>query len=236
MKNQFQSKISRIALGLVSGCTLLSAGAAWAETKASLDDQLKSLNFPSNQAPAGISEEKLYAVQSRYSPLKGRHEFTFAGAKNFTPDGFLNSNELQLGYRFHLSDKVAVGLGYSYVFNSLNSAGQRLVDEDRVLPYTPFVKTRIEMLFEYNTMYGKIRLGLNDVVYFDQFVSIGPGWIQENSGNSAAAVADVGLAFWLGKTGSIRVGLKDYLFDEQRTKSTEMANHIVGHLDIGILL
>src|SRR4051812_1626338 len=78
--------------------------------QASLEDELKSLTLPDNIAPSSVAREKLYAVQNRHLSLSGVSELSLGVAKNFTVDSFLVSNQVNLGYRFHLSDRWSVGL------------------------------------------------------------------------------------------------------------------------------
>src|SRR4051812_48724626 len=56
----------------------------------SLESQLSELQGPANQAPAGVTKEKLYVVQSRYNPLKGRFGMSLGFARNFTGSSYLN--------------------------------------------------------------------------------------------------------------------------------------------------
>ena len=46
----------------------------------------------------------------------------------------------------------------------------------------------------------------------------------------------LGLALWLGKTGSFRVGLKDYYFHETRRLTASNVHDLIFHVDLGILL
>src|ERR1700722_8808767 len=112
---------------LVAGATGLAALISIAHADDTLDQQLQSLNLPSNEAPAHVSTEKMYSVQSRYIPIDGRSEVQLGGGKNFTAYSFINSGQLSLACRFHLNDKWNFTLGGSYVFNSLSDAGQRLL-------------------------------------------------------------------------------------------------------------
>lgn len=210
--------------------------AAPAKEPESLDSELQKLSTGANQAPAAVSPEKLYAVQYRYAPLKHRHEFSIGGAKNFTPDSYTVSNQIDLGYRFYLSDKWFVGLAGSYVFNDLNSSGERLLRETGLLPDATFTKYRGDLQLGYNLFYGKFRLSMDEVFYFDNYVTLGPGLVRFENTTQWAAVADIGLVGWIGKNFSIRLGLKDYFVKEIRRKSSGMTHNLIGHLELGYLL
>lgn len=202
------------------------------ETK-SLEDELQSLSVPSNQAPSGVSSESLYSVQSRLAPLDGRSEVTLTGAKNFTVDSFLVSQQVDLGYRYYLTERWFIGASGSYVFNSLSDSGNRLMTQNTRLPDVAYSKYRADLMAGYNLFYGKFRLTMDQVFYFDQYVALGPGVVVQDLGTHPAAVADVGFVFWFGRNYSFRLGVKDYFFHEDRRLSSGMANNLLGHVDIG---
>lgn len=200
-----------------------------------LDNELQSLSMPANQLPSGASEEKLYSVQSRYSPLSSRHEVSVGGAMNFTPGNLLTSQQLDLTYRFHISDRWNVGLSGSMVFNSFSATGDRLLSQEAILPDVAYAKYKADLLIGYNIFYGKFRLSMEEVLYFDLYAAIGPGFVFLDSGRQTAAVGDLGFVFWMGKKLSARIGLKDDFYNEVRRQSSGMSHNLLGHLDIGIL-
>jgi len=201
-----------------------------------LDQELQQLSVPDNQLVPSADTEKLYAIQTRYAPLANRHEITLGGAKNFTADSHLTSQQLDLTYRFHINDKWYVGLAGSYVFNSFTDAANRLISQQKLVPDIAYPKFRGDLLVGYNLFYGKFRLSMDTVFYFDQYIALGPGLVNLNTGTTPAAVADIGFVFWLGKGGSMRLGLKDYFFKETRVRSSGMVHNLLAHLDVGIVL
>ena len=98
-----------------------------------------------------------------------------------------------------------------------------------------FTRARGNLLVTYQPFYGKIRFGMDSVVYFDQYLSLGGGVVDFSLGTRPAAVADVGFVFWLSKWGSVRVGLKDYFCNEPRRNDSHYVNSVLGHLDFGLL-
>jgi outer membrane beta-barrel protein len=207
-----------------------------AEAPQSLDAELQKLSTEANTAPAAVTPEKLYAVQYRYAPLKYRHEISVGGAMNFTPESYLSSQQLDLAYRFYLSDRWFLGLAGSYVFNSLTKSGERLLKEVGRIPDATYTKYRADLAVGYNLFYGKFRLSMDTVFYFDNYLSIGPGLVRYGNGTQYGVVGDVGLVGWIGKNFSIRIGLKDYFVKEVRQKSSGMAHNLLGHVELGYLL
>jgi outer membrane beta-barrel protein len=236
-----------LSLALVTGLaafgadTPVAAEAPSVDTSAakepvSLDSELQKLATESNQAPAGVSSEKLYAVQYRYAPLKYRHEVSLGGARNFNSDSFTTSHNLDLAYRFYLSDRWFVGLSGSYVFNDFNSSGERQLAETGLLPDALFTKHRADLAVGYNLFYGKFRVSMDQVFYFDQYLSIGPGHVwYTNGANQWGVVGDIGFAALFGRHFSLRVGLKDFFVKEVRKKSNGMVHNLLGHLEFGYL-
>jgi len=236
--------MKRVHLLLGIGLMALSLGANAATTKtadtkaeatpASLEDQLKALDL-ANQPAAGVNKEKLYAVQTRNLPLKFKSEFNLGFGDNLTGDSFLSTQQLEVGYRFHFNDRWAVGLGYAWVNNTFKSDATTLRDAQGAIPDVPFATSRADLTVEFNTFYGKFRWSADSVSYFDQYVALGAGRIAQNTGSDTGAVADIGLAAWLGKWGSMRLGLKDYYYAEHYRTATQNTNNLHAHLDMGYL-
>lgn len=239
-------KVVKLVLStlLFIGLTAMGADAPVATTETpavaaepeSLDMELQKLATDTYQAPAGLSPENLYAVQYRHNPLRHRHEFFLGGAKNFTPDGYTVSNQFDAAYRFYLNDKWFLGLSGSYVVNELSSSGERLLTQEGILPDATFTKFRGDLALGYNLFYGKFRISTDQVFYFDNYVSIGPGLVRYELNSQPAIVGDIGIVGWFGKHFSVRVGLKDYFVKEVRRKTQGMTHNLIGHLDLGYLL
>jgi outer membrane beta-barrel protein len=201
-----------------------------------LTDQLDSLALPANQAPAGVSAESLYSVQSRYVPLARRFEIALGGANDFTPDSFMVSREVGGQLRYHLTDRFSLAASGSAVFNSLSQSGNDLLEQHGLVPDAAWAKWRADASVAFHLFYGKFRVTMDRVFYFDQYIALGGGAVGLPYGNSGAMTADVGFVFWMGRRANLRVGLKDWAYPEQRLLSRVWANHLLGHLEIGFLL
>lgn len=242
IKNQRSSEV-RIGILILSTLFFSVAGSGLvhaSEVSLSLEDQLKGLSGAENQAPAGLpygtANEKLYSVQTRYSPLRFTSEINVGGGRNMSGDSFLVTQELTAAYRFHFTDRWSLALGGSYVFNELNGTGQRLFTEERRLPDLTYAKSRADLAVGFNTFYGKFRLSMDNVFYFDQYIQLGGGIVNMPNAAVKALTADAGFAFWIGKRGTFRVGLKDWYYQEKRMMSQGSNHNLIAHLDLGILL
>ncbi len=224
-------------------CTLLitstfantSGDSASAPGDRPLDKKLDDLLIPDDKVTPVLSEDKFYVVNTRYSSLINRHEFTLQGAHNFTADSHLDVKQAALSYRYHLNSKWSFGLRYSRYTNELTSAGQRLFDDKQIVPDQDFAYNSQEIFATYNTIYGKLRWSADTVVYFDQYISLGVGQIELASGKTNNGLLDLGLAFWLGKNASMRVGLKNEFYNQQQLSGERLMHNAMGYLEIGYL-
>jgi outer membrane beta-barrel protein len=205
------------------------------EAPVSLEDQLKALDA-ANQAPAAANREKLYAVQQRYLPLKWKSEFSAGYGYNMTGDSFLRTQQAELAYHLHFNDRFSIALAHAFVNNAFKSETDNIRTTDgAVIPDVPYAYTRSDLLAEVNMFYGKFRWGPDTVSYFDAYLALGPGLIRQNNGKVGAGVGDVGFAFWLGKWGSARLGLKDYVYNETYRSEKKLQQNIHAHFDVGYL-
>jgi outer membrane beta-barrel protein len=203
------------------------------QSAASLEDQLKELDA-GNQVPM-VNSEKLYSVQQRYLPLRHKSEMTFGGGINLTGDGFLRTQQAELGYLFHFNDRWSLGVHRAFVINEMSNAADHLKTSSGAIPQVPYAISRTDLLVEYHVFYGKFRWSVDTVSYFDQYVALGPGMMEMNTGTVGAAVADVGFAFWLDRWGSARAGLKDYYYNEAYRSGATASQNLHAHLELGYL-
>lgn len=217
-------------------CSLLLSSAAIAEEVPKLSDELQKMSVPDNMAPAGVEREKVYAVQNRYSPLNWRPEFTLGSSYNFTGNPMLDTLNLEAGLGLHINGRFSVNAFYNYVGNQFTEDANRLAREQGRFPNTPFAKSMMFGTVAYNSMYGKFRITMDQVFYFDQYIALGGGVVDLNTGQQTLFVGDIGFAFWLGKWGSIRLGVRDFLYNEvKNTGESEMVHNIHGHMSVGYL-
>lgn len=205
------------------------------EKDVNLEKELESLNMPINEGPANASIDNLYSVQTRFLPLTKKHELTLNVGKNLNAGGLLNSEQVGGTYRYHINDKFSFGVGGYKVFNEISTDGKDVLRAGRLVNPKDYVIQQYEASVSYNVFYGKFRLGLNRVFYFDQYISLGAGVAELASGNTQMISPEIGLAFWLGKMGSIRLGLRNELYNEQTLDGESLNHNMVSYLGIGIL-
>jgi outer membrane beta-barrel protein len=117
--------------------------------------------------------------------------------------------------------------------NELTTGANVLLSQFGYLPDVAITRYRADLIVGYHLFYGKFRLSMNNVLYFDHYIGVGPGYVSLALGDRYAIVGETGFAFWLGKNFSIRLGMKDYFFSEPRQKKEGFEHNILGSLDFG---
>lgn len=219
-------------LSLISGLILFST-LSLAEDD--LINKLDALNIPSDKVTPLLSEDQLESVNERYSHLNRRHELTLSGANNFTADSHLETRQIGASYRFHINSRWSVGYRYQEYENKLSSAGEKLFDEEKLLPDTDFAIKSNDAFVNFNTIYGKLRLTEKQIVYFDQYIALGYGNIDLASGETNFYHLDLGFSFWIGENFSSRIGLKNEFYRQSRLIESENVHNGMGYLEIGYL-
>ena len=201
-----------------------------------LSKKLDSLRIPDDKVIPFIGKEQLYVVNTRYSSLLRRHEITLKGGNNFTSKNHLQNRDVALTYRFHISDRWSLGLRTTTYFNKLNSSGEALLRDKKILPDTDFAKNAQEIFVNYNTIYGKLRWSTDSVVYFDQYVALGGGQINLASGKEIIGSIDLGFAAWIGNNTSFRIGIKNEGHYQNLIREGRSFQYkSIGYLEIGYL-
>ena len=220
---------------VLAGLALVSSFSLYAEEATDLSKKLDELHIPSDKVTPVLSKDQLFIVNTRYSSLINRHELTLQGAHNFTADSHLDVKQAAVTYRYHLNSKWSFGLRYNRYTNKLTSAGQKLLEDKQIVPDQDFAYNSQELLVNYNTIYGKLRWSSDTIVYFDQYISLGGGQIELASGKTNHGLVDLGFAFWLGKHGSMRVGIKNEFYNQAQLSGERLMHNTMGYFEIGYL-
>ena len=128
-------------------------------------------------------------------------------------------------------------LNVNKVFNEFSSSGDTLLKRDDILPDKDFLKFQADAAMEFNLFYGKFRFSMDQVFYFDQYVAFGLGMAELRRGSTPLITTDIGFVFWMGSNGSLRLGLKNDVYEEQHLDGSSSLNHnMITHLSVGYLL
>lgn len=216
-------------------CLTLALSSLSAFAKTDLEKKLDALSIPDDKVTPALSRDKLHIVNTRYSSLTNRHEFTLAGSNNFNSESHLETKQGFATYRYHINSKWSVGLKHSIYNNVLSSSGKRLFKDKSLLPDSDFAYKSTELLGTYNGLYGKLRWSTDTVVYFDQYFTLGYGDIELESGPTKTYSLDLGMAFWIGKHMSTRFGVKNEFYKQTKLTGNETAYNTMGYIEFGYL-
>lgn len=216
-------------------CSLLVLSSVSSFAKTDLEKKLDALSIPDDKVTPVLSKDKLHIVNTRYSSLTNRHELTMAGANNFTSESHLETKQVFASYRYHINSKWSLGLRHSIYGNELSSSGKRLFKDKSLLPDSDFAYKSTEFLGTYNGLYGKLRWNADTVVYFDQYFTLGYGDIDLESGPTKTYSLDLGMAFWIGKHMSSRIGLKNEFYKQTKLTGDENTHNAMGYIEFGYL-
>ena len=223
---------------LVMMVSLVAAlGNVNANTNEGVERELESLQLPESTAGSFVAEEKLYSVQSRHASLNKRFELSLAGLEQFTDTGFIASREVALGVRYYFNSRWSLGGSYSYAFNELTEATDNFFALEGVLPKVAYTKSRVDATARYLLFYGKFRLSMDRVLYFDHYISLGPSLNVLDTGSYAGVAAETGIMFWLGQNWNVLFGVKNYSFFKDRLggDDQEFVNQAKIYLSAGFL-
>lgn len=208
-----------------------------AATKSSLSQEMEDLGGGDKLAGA---RERMYIVQDRSVGLGGRFEVSAGVAKNFNSNIYIDSTENSLLLTYHFSDRWYSSVYGAQVYNELTKSGEDAWEDDGLYPNTAFVKRRYDATVGFNLIYGKARVTQDAMFYFDQYVALGGGMVEQSDGLETlrvpSTVADVGFALWFGRRLSLRLGVKDHYFEEHRPVDTSRVHHVLGYSSIGFML
>ena len=200
-----------------------------------LDSQLESLHMSWDRLPNIISREKIYAIQNRHNNLEKKHEIVIGAGNQLLGNGLLSQRKLGINYSYYLNMNWAVKVGGTRSFNQLNDNGEILFHRQEILPDKDFSRHSFDVQAVYNAFYGKFRLSMERVFYFDQYFSLGLGSVNLYSGTTPMMMGDVGLSVWVSKNILIRMGLRNEWYREKRVTRTATNYNFIAHTGLGYL-
>ncbi len=230
------SQVTMLSLVILKPAFLIGA------EKASKDDasSSKSLSEEMDKLTGGSTSEKFYVVQDRQSGSSGVFDISVGGGINTNSDVNLKSTETIGKLKYHAGDRFFISAAHSQVKNQFNVSATRRIDEDGIYPNVGFVKSRSDLAVGFNLIYGKARLTKDSVFYFDQYIALGGGVVEQSNTRETVKTpvmtGDLGVSFWFGRRVSLGLGAKNYRFKETRIASEGIANHVVGYATVGALL
>jgi outer membrane beta-barrel protein len=130
-----------------------------------------------------------------------------------------------------------LGAGANWYFNQLSDSARELIQTRNLYPVMSYIRRTVEGNASFRTFYGKIRFTLANVIHFDQYLSLGGAKLALNDNVSRDALTwDAGFNFWLGRSMSAKLGLKDYVYKDSPAFKSAWTQDLQAHLDLGYVL
>ncbi len=203
--------------------------------QSNLEEQLEALKMPSNRLPDVVSREKIYAIQVRHNDLNKKHELVVGGGNQILGGGHLSQRRFGMGYFYHVNPRWALSVNATKAFNELNDEGELLLEKQELVPDKDFSKQAFDVQASYNAFYGKFRFSMDRTFYFDQYISLGIGIVDLYSRTAPMLTGDIGLNLWVHKSMSMRFGLRNELYREQRVTGETSNHNLIAHISMGYL-
>ena len=182
-----------------------------------------------------VSQESYYFVQPRNLPLVKKKELGVVLGRDLAGNSFLVTQQLGLQFHYHFDDRWSLVADHHLVNNRFSAAADRLQQDSGLVPKVSYATARTHLGVEWNSLYGKFRIGRDRVLYFDQYLGASVSRIALNTGVVNGLLADLGLAFWFAPKWSARIGLKDDYYPEQATFLSNSEHYVQGYLATGMV-
>ena len=226
---------SKAASAAVSSSASPSAASGSARlANKSLEKDLKDLDVQ-DAVPSAKLQERIYAVQARATPLKGKRELALTFGQVISGSDFLSSAQFGLEGQYHFNDRWFAAAAYSRVSNRFTASAESLQTSSGYLPDVDFAKSRLEARLGLNLFYGKFRFTSAQALSFDQYLGLGFASNQLRSGTSTGPVIDAGFAFYFPRQVAVHLGVKDYAYQENRLLTKGDTNNVQLYVQAGVL-
>ena len=194
-------------------------------------------------------EDRIRPVSGGLFVRKGRTELT-PSVNVSVNDAFFQKYMFGLKLAYHLSDSVAIGLHGAFgistpggAINKCTADGCASPTKDDLVTTPGNISLVAGLGGEWSPLYGKLNLFGEKVLHFDTFFQGGLDGVQYANPAAQGASAftfgghvGVGQHFVINEFSAIRVELRDYIYQGQRTTNTSGESHLENQLmlEIGV--
>jgi outer membrane beta-barrel protein len=213
-----------LACALATGAGLRPAAAAESEESGCIDEELKAdLD----------AKRRRRSVKERLVQKTNRHELVVRGG-HYVSDMFDATWVAGGAYSYHLTEDFAVEASGAYT--RLTSAGGP--ELERIFSVLEG-RERRQLLFATNLVFSPLHAKLqsgSSIVHFDVSVTLGAGVVDSDLSSGIAGNAGLGFAFFVGKAVTLRLDLRDYVYQQQLLARKELVSDLAATVGVGLLL
>jgi outer membrane beta-barrel protein len=219
--------LAALAALLLPGLALparVARAAAPEDTAVCLDDEVKAdLD----------AKRRRRSVRDRLVQKTNRHELVVRGG-HYVSDLFDATWTAGGAYSYHLTEDFAVEASGSYT-RITSAVDSELERNFQVLGG----RDRRALLFATNLVFSPLHAKLqsgSSIVHFDVSVTLGAGVVDSDLSSGIAGNAGLGFAFFVGKAVTIRLDLRDYVYQQQLLARKELVSDLAATVGVGLLL
>ncbi len=175
-------------------------------------------------------------VQNRVVDRRFRHEFNIGYNNVIGGDAYLQTQNLNRNYYFHINPRWTVGLNYFQAYNQLSREGQFIIDNDRLVPDVDAPKSGYELVGQFAPIYGKINMFDMGVLQFDMYALVSFGNIELTSGETNTYSVGAGLGLWISQHLTTRLQIRQRYYEAQRFGGPVNIETTVAGISFGYML
>lgn len=173
------------------------------------------------------------SVRDRLVQKTNRHEIVLRGG-HYVSDMFDATWVAGGAYLYHLTEEFAVEASAAYT-RLISTPGPEL---ERTFSLLEGRKRRA-LLFDTNLVFSPVHAKLqsgSSIVHFDVSLTLGAGVVDSVLTSGVAGNAGIGFGFFVGRAVTIRLDLRDHVYQQQLLSDTELVSDLSATIGVGLLL
>ena len=225
------ASVTRAVATLVAGTVLLATAGGKARAQPPSDDRAVCID---QDVKADLDAKRRHrSVRDRLVQKTNRHEIVLRGGQ-YVSDMFDTTWVAGGAYLYHLTEEFAVEASAAYT-RFISTPGPELERTFSLLEG----RQRRALLFDTNLVFSPVHAKLqsgSSTVHFDVSGTLGAGVVDSVLTSGVAGNAGVGFAFFVGRAVTIRLDLRDHVYQQQLLSRTELVNDLSATIGVGLLL
>lgn len=200
---------------------------------------------------AGPLRERVRPVSGHQFLMKGRFEASPGVGFSFK-DAFYSKYTPTLALTYHFSEAIALSLRGAYSFSVVSGAAQictteatggrgcRSPTKEELTFNNAYGQMSLNagLELQWAPIYGKIGLVAEKFLEFNMYAALGPTFLMYGPANTGTVGGNIGVGarFFVNKFLSVRLELRDILYNESFPGKSSFRNQLMGELGFSIFL
>jgi outer membrane beta-barrel protein len=226
--------LARLTLAVALASCLLARHASAASDEPPPEEGAQGAACVDENIKADLfAKRKMRTTRDRLFQQTNRHELTVQGGY-YVSDLFDGMYTYGAAYTYHMTEDLAVEASGGYT--RLKSTGSPELERMfSVLEGKPRRQLTFDADLVWVPAHAKMRLG-GSITHLDLYVAAGGGVVDSVLSSDLAGNAGLGLKFFLGRAGAVRVDVRDHLFRQQLLADKVFVNDLTATLGLSLYL